>query len=79
MFSFFKKYKIAFKILAVIVFALGAYMRLQEYFGGVFETPKDKKLKLIFGIVFGLMALFQLVDLFEALKEKSKKIAEKKL
>jgi hypothetical protein len=76
MFGFFKKYRLGFKILAALFFVFSCYMYLQEYFTEAFETPKEKKLKLIFGIIIGLMAVFQLGDVIEILKSRKKKTVE---
>lgn len=62
------KYRLSFKVIAVIVFAAGAYLNLHDYFSSV--ALGDKKIRLTIGIGAGLMAIFQFVDVITLLRKK---------
>ena len=70
MFKFIRKNRLAFRILAVIVFGVGAYINLNDYFTEGFDTVKERNMKLFGAIVQGVMAIIFLVELIQLIKER---------
>lgn len=58
------KYRLIYLILALLVFALGSSLAFYDY------AQKKEGIRLIGGIVFGLMAIFQVDDLYTFIKNK---------
>ena len=56
MFSFFRKRRLLFDILASIVFAVGSIMDWYNYF-----SPEWQKKDLLGGIVYGVMAIIKII------------------
>ena len=74
MFNFFKKYKLVFYILAVIVFGIGSYFNFYDYFTLEYNNPKAKKMDLFGGIVFGILAIVKIIDVAEYFLNKKNKV-----
>lgn len=78
MFSFFKKHKFLFDILALIIFAGGSVMYWFDY-----SANENKKIHLIAAIVMGVMAILKLTDVIEYIRERKlpvdKTIVENKI
>ena len=72
MFNFFKKHKLTFYILAVIVFGVGSYFNFYDYFTWEYSNPKAKKMDLFGGIIFGILAIVKIIDVGDFLNKKNK-------
>ncbi|HSU28650.1 MAG TPA: hypothetical protein VLJ68_09735 [Chitinophagaceae bacterium] len=67
MFSFIRKNKLVFDVLATLVFAAVSVFKWYDYYGS-----DGKKMDLIGGIVFGLMAIVKLDDVIAHYRPKKK-------
>ena len=65
--SFLKKYKLYINIFLVLALALLSIDYFIEY-----PEAKNKKMGLVSGITFGLMAIIKIVDILEMYKSKRK-------
>lgn len=59
-----KKYRLIYLTLALLVFALGSVMAFYDF------ADQKNGMKLLGGIVFGLMSIFQAEELYVFIKNK---------
>ncbi|MFM6925654.1 MAG: hypothetical protein ACKOU7_09160 [Ferruginibacter sp.] len=60
------KYRIIYLTLAVLVFALGSVFAFYDF------SEKKDGMRLFGGIVFGLMAIFQVDELYAFIKKRNR-------
>jgi C4-dicarboxylate transporter len=70
MFKFISKHRLFFGIVGFIACGLVSYFKFNDYFNVEFKSLKQKNMSLFAAIVFGILALIRLVELFEGLKKK---------